>query len=319
MTLELYKTGQLDRSLIQHGTSCSVICDRSWGPVWTQSLSQQGATALIAVVLAVVVCGQPATAEEQSSRCELRPKIIVLRGVFEVFSLGMNDLTRKLACRGYDVKVTSWALALHEINCADQQPYVIIGHSLGGRMCGWGSRKLMGCGKRIPLIVIVDANLLQPIPPNVEKCLNLYVTNPFGLFHGRPVRGESPCTEIINRDVSNGQLSWFDGGINHFNIDATPWVHQIIINEIANTFPPELATATSRESTREAELASAPSLGISPPAQGTIPPMPRTRRIPWSPFRPESSTPDRQSRPSMLAWRPDRPEAPSRSSAGSSR
>jgi hypothetical protein len=247
---------------------------------------------------------QSGLAASQATQYTLPPKVLVLRGVFEVFSLGMNDLARKLACRGYDVKVTSWAMALHETQCAGPQPYVIIGHSLGGRMCGWTSRKLMNCGERVPLLIIVDANLIQRIPANVEKCLHLYVTNPYGLFHGHPVRGESPCTEVINWDVSNGQLSWFDGGVNHFNIDATPWVHQIIMDELASTFP--LPTAMSAECPPlcESEVllpASAESdlHGVEP-----TPSSRDCRKIPWSPSRTEVATTKSADAHPQLAWRP---------------
>ena len=243
MTLDLFRTRLPERSLARHGPSPIVIREPSSAPSGALSPWRRWVAALIVVILAIAVCEQPASAGGRVHRYTVPPKILVLRGVFEVFSLGMNDLTKKLACRGYDVKVTSWSLALHEVECSDQQPYVIIGHSLGGRMCGWVPRKLMKCGKRVPLVIIVDANLMKPIPPNVERCLNLYVTNPFGIFHGSPVRGESPCTEIINWDVSQGQPSCFQGGVNHFDIDATPWVHQIIIDEIEETFPSPLEMA----------------------------------------------------------------------------
>jgi hypothetical protein len=95
----------------------------------------------------------------------------------------------------------------------------------------------MSCGERVPLIIIVDANLIQSIPGNVDRCLNLYVTNKLGLFHGSPVTGESPDTEIINWDISESKRWLFEGGVDHFDIDATPWVHQIIIDEIATSFP----------------------------------------------------------------------------------
>jgi hypothetical protein len=194
---------------------------------------------IVGVLLSVTlsVARNPARAAEQMYRFDKPPKILVLRGLCEVFSLGMNDLTKKLAHCGYDVKVTSWTLALAEAKCERGQPLVVIGHSLGGRACAWVSRKLMSCGERVPLIIIVDANLIQSIPPNVDRCLNLYVTNRLGIFHGSPVRAESSETEVINWDISEGKRWLFEGGVDHFDIDATPWVHQIILDEIATSFP----------------------------------------------------------------------------------
>ena len=64
----------------------------------------------------------------------MRPKILVLRGVFEVFSLGMNDLAQKLRCRGYDAEVTSWTLALPQIEC-----------SIRARSSLWDTASAAGC------------------------------------------------------------------------------------------------------------------------------------------------------------------------------
>jgi hypothetical protein len=164
------------------------------------------------------------------------------------------------------------------------------------------------------LVIIVDANLMQPIPANVDRCVNLYVTNPFGIFHGSPVRGESPCTEILNWDVSQGQPSCIEGGVNHFDIDATPWVHQIIIDELEERFPSPLVLGDSRKPGRRAEVAlDVPSQGI--PSEGTLiipdefPAMSGTRSVPWSPLREEIFAPERAQRPPLLSWRPDRSEA----------
>jgi hypothetical protein len=203
---------------------------------------------VIAMAMVLLLCCQPRSVHVETTHPQCRPKILVLRGIFEVFSLGMNDLARKLRCRGYDAEVTSWILALAEVECSDPRPLVVVGHSLGGRMCGWASRKLKSCGRRVPLIIIVDANLFQSIPPNVDECLNLYVTNKIGVFHGSPVKAESSGTEIVNWDVSRGQPSMFAGGVNHFDIDATAWVHQIIIDKIDATFaPPSRAPSTVLE------------------------------------------------------------------------
>jgi hypothetical protein len=203
---------------------------------WRSKRTRIGITRIVAVAT-LMMSLQCELANAGTSECDLPPKILVMRGVFEVFSLGMNDLAKKLRSRGYDAKATSWSLGLLEVECSDQQPIVLVGHSLGGRMCRWVPRKLRKCGKRVPLVIIVDANLMQSIPDNVDKCLNLHVTNSFGMFHGTPVRGESTRTNIVNWDVSKGQPSMFLGGVNHFNIDATAWVHDIIIEEIARAFP----------------------------------------------------------------------------------
>lgn len=192
---------------------------------------------LALVIAALVASCTSRNASAQECSPQGPPRILVLRGVFEIFSLGMNDLAAKLRDRGYDATSTSWSLALFSMDCSGDRPLIVIGHSLGGRMCGWTSRLMKTCGHRVPLLIVVDANLLTTIPSNVDECLNLYVTNKLGIFHGSPVYAESPETRIVNWDVSKGQPSMFLGGVNHFDIDATDWVHNIIIREIECRFP----------------------------------------------------------------------------------
>lgn len=189
------------------------------------------------VTLMVTVSAKHVAANPGNPHSCAAPRILVLRGLFEVFSLGMNDLAAKLRALGYDAETGSWSMSLLEVDCADNRPVVVVGHSFGGRACGWVSRELRQCGQRVPLIIIVDSNLVMGIPDNVDRCVHLYVTNSLGVFHGSPVYGESPTTQVVNWDVSKGQQSHIMG-VNHFNIDATDWVHQLIINEIARVFPP---------------------------------------------------------------------------------
>jgi hypothetical protein len=260
--------------------------------------------------MTVSVCLPPGTVRAGGLQEPLPPKILVLRGVFEVFSLGMNSLARKLEAEGYDVKLTSWSLALLEARCSEDQPIVVIGHSLGGRACAWVPRRLKKCGKQVPLIIIVDANLIQKIPANVDRCVNLYVTNSLGIFHGSPVRGESACTEIVNWDVSQGQPSMLEGGVNHFNIDATAWVHDIIIDEIAKHFPVEPGFANDQsvpnmESASDSRLLQEP-FSIEVPTSG----VPRAN----APFKFDFSAATRAAKetpppnPTQVVWRPNRPD-----------
>lgn len=210
---------------------------------------------LFVSVLAVLAACRTTSARAPLRNVEGTPKILVLRGLMEVFSLGMNDLAKKLECRGYDVELTSWSMALFHAKCSDSRPIVVIGHSLGGRMCAWVSRKMQECGVTVPLIIIVDANVVQSIPRNVERCVHLYVTNELGVFHGHPVRPESLTTDVVNWDVSQGQPPWYRGGINHFDIDATPWIHDIIIGEVERRFPLTYQRARARPRRTRGSLA----------------------------------------------------------------
>jgi hypothetical protein len=221
---------------------------------------------------------------EAAARSHSDPKIFALRGVFEVFSLGMDDLAQKLRAQGYDATATSWSLALLEVDYNDDRPIVLIGHSLGGRSCGWVSRELRMSRKRVPLVIIVDANLWQAIPDNVDRCVHLHVTNPLGIFHGTPVRGESPRTQIVNSDVSKGQPSHLLG-VNHFNIDATDSIHQRIIGEIARAYPsPMVSTKGHSDPTQQTVTATTNGTTNVRPDRAHTAYVPRYISMPRSPF-----------------------------------
>jgi hypothetical protein len=66
-------------------------------------------------------------------------QIYLLRGLFEVFSLGMDKLSTKLKEKGYEPRLIGWEqwpLAETEILAGhrngDTGPIVLFGHSLGG-------------------------------------------------------------------------------------------------------------------------------------------------------------------------------------------
>jgi hypothetical protein len=114
---------------------------------------------------------------------------------------------------------------------------VIIGHSLGGNLAPDIARELQADSVLVKLIVIVDATHETSIPANVEQCLNLYQSGNGMVVHGLPVRGESRATEILNVNVDRYRPRGASG-VNHFSIDSSSWIHEIIIREVLNVCPP---------------------------------------------------------------------------------
>lgn len=203
------------------------------------------------VVALLVWSGSPATAEEAVRPATAR--VLVIRGVFNIFSTGLDDLGQQLRAQGYDVEMSSpagsWAGAMRLREAYERDPrggpLVIIGHSMGGRACLHISRYLQSYGIPVKLVVIVDANPWVTVPDNVERCVNLYVTNPFGVFHGSPVYGAAANTEppnassrVVNIDVTKVPRPAWAEEVNHFDIDNSPWMRQVILNEIAQAYQP---------------------------------------------------------------------------------
>ncbi|QDU95898.1 alpha/beta fold hydrolase [Lignipirellula cremea] len=179
-------------------------------------------------------------ADAQSLPCP-PGKVLIFRGIFTVFSLGLDELTGDLQNAGYDAQIAPPSMGVipaatlreEYLAMADRGPIVLVGHSMGGRLCLHVARWYQQAGIPVKLIVILDSNPLTTVPSNVERCVNLYVTNSLGVFHGSPVRGDDPRTPIFNIDVSKipkPQQSW---SVDHFNIDDSHWMHAVVRQEIA--------------------------------------------------------------------------------------
>ena len=167
-------------------------------------------------------------------------RILIIRGVLNMFSLGLDELACKLSQRGYrvDVAPPSMALVAAESIAAECRedptmgPIVIIGHSLGGRFCCAIPWRWKEYGLAVKLVVILDANPLTPVADNVERCVNLYVTNSTGLFHGQDVYAVDPQVDLVNLDMTKVQRPRGVPSINHFNIDDSTWIHSLVIEEV---------------------------------------------------------------------------------------
>ncbi len=195
------------------------------------------------ILLAVFLCHG---AWAKSPPPQRRGKVIIIRGAFTVFSLGMNELGEKLAQYGLDVEVVadiSAGRAASKLKSEyrrrqDIGPIVFIGHSRGAELGPKEARYLQRYKIPVKLIVMVDAVHETTIPSNVERCVNLYHNNSLGVLHGVPARAESRNTQMVNTDIGKLRTRNQGGSINHFNIDASPWIHDLVVAEVLKVCPP---------------------------------------------------------------------------------
>ena len=194
---------------------------------------------LFIALCAVGLCGESHLRGEYVC-APRRGRVLILRGAFSVFSLGMDDLGAKIERCGVDVAVvpafmssaaTGWLIELARRGYV-VEPIVLIGHSKGGHLTAECARQLQACGLRVRLIIIVDNPNRTVIPANVERCVNFYHTNFLGLFHGFPATGDPGHGCILNVDIDQLPDRRLGGYIDHFNMDSSPWVHDKIIREV---------------------------------------------------------------------------------------
>ncbi|MGA0562357.1 hypothetical protein ACO2RV_07910 [Ancylobacter sp. VNQ12] len=126
-----------------------------------------GVLPLLAVLVASVVNGPPAAAQEEGApRAGLT--ILLLNGLgvrAGNAGIGLNPLARRLWRAGYDVYVDSHAMG----RSAGVVPDVIIGHSMGGVAGLRLAARLAAYGAPEPVVITIDAAPAAP-PCPVSRC-----------------------------------------------------------------------------------------------------------------------------------------------------
>jgi len=174
-------------------------------------------------------------------------QIVLLRGLDDVFSLGLDTLQQVMVNIGLDASVYSggaWSSVGAQIAAArafesDPPDLVIIGHSYGAddgiRLATYFRTRTIP----VRLLILLDATSPPPIPDNVERCLHLYnlwlpgYLAP-GVFSGNPVVAApgNARTAITNEVITPNPSNTAVGCVNHFNIDASAVVHRRILEEV---------------------------------------------------------------------------------------
>jgi pimeloyl-ACP methyl ester carboxylesterase len=176
-----------------------------------------------AVGIPVAFGANPGAAQSQP-----RAHVYLLRGLFNVFSLGMDSLTEELKRRGVDATVHGYGewqtladRAAVDYKAGKEGPIILIGHSLGADavmdMAAYLGRK----GVPVALVVPFDGTKSLAASDNVARVLNLtqrdyaYVRGGPG-FHGT----------LDNVDVSS------DKSIDHITIDKSPRLHARVVGAV---------------------------------------------------------------------------------------
>ena len=230
-------------------------------------------TAVFALVVGIVLTlgANPRAAQPQA-----RAHVYLLRGLFSVFSLGMDSLAEELKRRGVDATVHSYSDwqtladgAAADYKAGKEAPIILIGHSLGAddvmEMAAYLGRK----GVPVALVVPFDGTQSFAASGNVARVLNLtqrkyaYMRSGPG-FHGA----------LNNVDVSS------DRSIDHITIDKSARLHARVVAEVLavvgshKAAPAKNGNGTNAETSRPTTL---PEQGSPHNANNPTPP-PHTPR-----------------------------------------
>ena len=176
-------------------------------------------------------------------------QIYLIRGLFGVFSSGMDQLARDFRKQGYsDVGLWSWTdveTIAHDIVTGqyrgDTAHVVLIGHSLGANAVVQVAARLGQAGIEVDLAVTFDITENLAVPANVGTFINFYQNNGFG----RP----ATAVEGFKGQLSNIDLSG-DTGLNHDNIDNDPQSQAFVLQRVYELTHKHVQTTDSRRKGR---------------------------------------------------------------------
>jgi thioesterase superfamily protein len=156
------------------------------------------------------------------------PHVYLMRGLLNIFSLGMDQLAAQIARNGIDASVynhsveeTVVAAIVQKYRAGDHGPYILVGHSLGADAVMVMAQQLNSQGVPVALVVPFDGTGSYAAPGNVSCVVNLtqrkyaYMQAGAG-FHGK----------LSNVDVSS------DTTIDHVTIDKSPRLQAMALKEI---------------------------------------------------------------------------------------
>jgi Thioesterase domain len=186
-----------------------------------------GAFAL-ATLVALPAVAQSAVKTATHEGDASRPHVYLMRGLLNIFSLGMDQLAVQIARRGVEATVYNHSLEesvvgeiVQKYRAGDHGPYILVGHSLGADAVMVMAQQLNARGVPVALVVPFDGTGSYAAAQNVSCVLNVtqrqyaYMRPGTG-FHGK----------LQNMDVSS------DTSIDHFTIDKSPRLQAVALNAV---------------------------------------------------------------------------------------
>jgi hypothetical protein len=205
-------------------SGCTGFIGRRRSPArrWLRSL-QGAAIALLVLVLSI---GTPVEAAAPASGAH----VYLLRGVLNIFSLGLDDIAAKLQAQGIPVTIINylgWA-SLADEAAADYKSgrvrtIILVGHSSGATVLPDMVARLDQLGAPVKLAIGLDSVFRTSLQGRVGRYINFYIAN----GNGEPVKPTSHLHgKLENVNVQNVP------GVGHLNIEKNEIMQRKVISAI---------------------------------------------------------------------------------------
>ena len=173
---------------------------------------------------------KPKPAAQVAQKVTTDTRVYLLRGLLNIFSLGMDALADKLNAIGSKAEGfnhDSWpsvaARIIDDYASGRQGAVVLIGHSLGADVLFNLTERLERDKIPVRLVVPFDPTSSYEVTKNVDHLLNFYQLNGFGRRVSAPKGYKG---ELVNMDLSK------DESFGHGSIDKSDKLHDLVIAKI---------------------------------------------------------------------------------------
>jgi pimeloyl-ACP methyl ester carboxylesterase len=157
-----------------------------------------------------------------------RPHVYLMRGLMNIFSLGMDQLAVQIQRRGIAASVFNHSVEASVVDeiaaryrAGDHGPIILVGHSLGADAVMMMAQQLDSKGVPVALIVPFDGTASFTAPKNVACVLNMTQRYYAFMRPGPGFRGN-----LRNVDLSQ------DTSIDHFTIDKSPRLQAVALASV---------------------------------------------------------------------------------------
>lgn len=199
--------------------------------------------------------------------------VYLLRGLANIFSLGMDELGEKIERMGIAATVTNhseWQELCDKITAqykaGNHGSIILIGHSLGADAVMLMGERLGQNGVPVALIVPFDGTRSRAASGNVARVMNITQRDYAYMTRGYGFRGE-----LSNIDVSG------EPDMGHISIDKSPRLQDMVLKKIASIV-------------KKNERGKAATEIAAPAAHDQVPPVPKPAPLPVEMATPQPAT-----------------------------
>jgi hypothetical protein len=224
----------------------SLLCRASWHRLHAMA---------IAVLLLLAIGASPTQARNSASAASTA-HVYLLRGVLNIFSLGLDDIAAQLRAQGIPVSVAnfaSWSSLADEAAAGYKsgriKTIILVGHSSGATALPDMVAKLDQLGAPVKLAIGLDSVFRTRLSGRVGRYINFYIANGAGEPVRKTAQFQGKLENINVQDVP---------GVGHISIEKNRIMQRKVISEInAVVFGRSVPVASGAQKPRQPGAASA--------------------------------------------------------------